>query len=150
MRIKLGKQALSFLRMKPKAIQLFLTVVFILVLAACSGEVNGQPEPRPASEKSIETGRQLMASYGCGSCHSIQGVPGANSTAGPPLKKFYERSYIAGRLPNTEENLVKWIENPQQFDPGNAMPNLGVREEEARAMAAYLYHRPTLFENLAR
>lgn len=132
------------MRMKAKAIHLFLLVSILFLLAACSGEVNGQPEPRAASDSSIETGRQLIASYGCGTCHSIPGVPGANAMAAPSLKDFYQRTYIAGRLPNTEENLIRWIQNPQQIDPGNAMPNLGVTAEQARAIAAYLYHQQTI------
>jgi cytochrome c1 len=63
--------------------------------------------------------------------------------AAPPLDHFYARSYIAGRLPNTEENLLKWIQDPQQIEPGTAMPNLGVSEDEARDIAAYLYHQPS-------
>jgi cytochrome c1 len=114
-------------------------VVVTLLLASCSGEVNGVPEPYHAPASTIANGRRLIASYGCGSCHSIPGVPGANSMAGPPLSCFYQRSYIAGRLPNNRENLIKWIQVPQQMDPGNAMPNLGVTDEEAGDIAAYLY-----------
>jgi cytochrome c len=58
---------------------------------------------------------------------------------GPPLNCFYQRSYIAGRLPNNRENLIKWIRNPQQIEPGTAMPDLGVSEDEAGDIAAYLY-----------
>jgi cytochrome c1 len=104
------------------------------------------PEPRSSSESRIEEGRRLIADFGCGSCHFIPGIPGADSTAAPPLDRFYQRTYIAGRLSNTEENLMLWIQNPQQIDPGNAMPDLGVTQEEARDIAAYLYdyHPPTL------
>jgi len=62
--------------------------------------------------------------------------------AAPPLKCFYQRTYIAGRLPNSKENLIQWIRNPQQIDPGNAMPDLGVTEEEANDIADYLYNPP--------
>ena len=58
---------------------------------------------------------------------------------GPPLIGWADRIYIAGRVPNTPENLIVWIQNPQEIDPQNAMPNLGVSESEARDMAAYLY-----------
>lgn len=132
--------------MKSTAILLNLAIAVGLLLAACSADVNGQPEPRSSSESRIESGRQLIASYGCGSCHFITGVPGADSRAAPPLDRFYERTYIAGRLSNTEENLIQWIQNPQEIDPGNAMPDLGVTEEEARDIAAYLYdyHPPRI------
>jgi cytochrome c1 len=132
--------------MKSRVVESFFVIAIVCLLSACSGEVNGQPEPRAASASAIETGRQLIASYGCGTCHTIPGVPGANGTVGPPLVHFYDHAYIAGQLPNTEQNLVKWIQNPQQIDPGNAMPNLGVSAQEARAIAAYLYHQQTIWD----
>jgi len=115
-----------------------------LLLSACTGEVNGVPEERPSSEASIVHGRALIANYGCGSCHTIPGIPGADSMAGPPLEYFYQRTYIAGRLPNTWDNLTHWIQDPQGIEPGTAMPNLGVSENEAHDIAAYLYHKITI------
>jgi len=120
-----------------------IVLAAVVVLAACSTHVNGQPEPRAASDERVAVGRRLIGGYGCGSCHSIPGVPGADSKAAPPLERFYERGYIAGRLANTEDNLVRWIQDPQGIEPGTAMPSLGVTEEEARAISAYLYRRPT-------
>lgn len=122
-------------------------ILFLLtiLLAACSGGVNGLPEPRiSADDPRVEDGRALIASYGCGSCHTIPGVPGADARVGPALDHFYARSFIAGRLSNTEQNLSQWIQHPQEIDPGNAMPDLGVTEEQARAISAYLYHQPSL------
>jgi cytochrome c1 len=102
------------------------------------------PAPRPVAGGSVADGRRLIASYGCGACHAIPGIPGADALAGPPLDRFYERSYIAGQLANTADNLIQWIQDPQRIEPGTAMPNLGVSPDEARDMAAYLYHQPTL------
>ena len=133
------------IKVKFKAIVLGLVILVALLLSSCSGEVNGVPEPRSASSTSITSGRRLLADYGCGSCHLIPGVPGANSMAGPPLQCFYQRTYIAGRLPNSKENLMKWIRTPQQVEPGNAMPDLGVSEAEASDMADYLYDPPAYF-----
>jgi cytochrome c len=136
--------------MKFKALRLRLLIAVVLLLSACSGEVNGVPEPREESASSIASGRRLIASYGCGSCHSIPGIPGANAMAAPPLNRYYQRSYIAGRLPNTWGNLTKYIQDPQQTEPGSAMPDLGVSEDEAHDMAAYLYHRPALSDLINR
>ena len=85
-------------------------------------------------------GKQAIVRYGCGSCHTIPGVRGADALVGPPLTHFSQRAFIAGRLGNTESNLVRWIENPQGIDPGNAMPNLGVTDTDAANMAAYIEH----------
>ena len=84
-------------------------------------------------------GRRLLDAYGCGSCHVIPGVRGAEGMTGPPLTRWAERHEIAGLLLNTPENLVGWIVDPQRFEPGTAMPTLGVTESEARDMAAHLY-----------
>ena len=123
-----------------------LAVAGLFFLCACSTQVNGVPEPRPASDDTLAAGRRLIASYGCGACHTIPGVPGADAAVGPPLDHFYQRSYIAGLLPNTEANLVQWIQDPQRIQPGNAMPNLGVSASDAAAIAAYLYHQPSLLD----
>jgi cytochrome c len=84
-------------------------------------------------------GRELMSQYGCGSCHTIPGVPGAKATVGPPLAGVAGRSFIAGVLPNTPQNMVDWIYDPPGTDPKTAMPNLGMSRQEARDIAAYVY-----------
>jgi cytochrome c1 len=58
---------------------------------------------------------------------------------GPPLAGFARRRFIAGRVPNEPEELVKWIRHPQGIKPGTAMPDLGVSDQHARDIAAYLY-----------
>jgi cytochrome c1 len=50
-----------------------------------------------------------------------------------------KRTYLAGFLPNTPENMVKWLTDPQELAPESAMPDLGVTESDARDIAAYLY-----------
>lgn len=68
----------------------------------------------------------------------IPGVRGARGTVAAPLTDFGERHYIAGRLPNNADNLTRWILDPQEVDPGTAMPSVGLSEQEARDVAAYL------------
>jgi cytochrome c1 len=63
----------------------------------------------------------------------------ANGLVGPPLQHFAGRTIIAGLLPNTPANLVKWIRFPQEVVPGNAMPDGGLDDLQARDIAAYLY-----------
>lgn len=84
-------------------------------------------------------GSQAIMRYGCVSCHTIAGIREARGRVGPPLTGIAGRSYIAGRIPNTSENIVLWIQDPQGLIPGTAMPNLGVTESDARDIAAYLY-----------
>ncbi|WP_274425322.1 c-type cytochrome [Chelativorans sp. YIM 93263] len=86
-----------------------------------------------------EMGRVALRQYGCIACHTIEGITGPNAWVGPPLRRISERKYIAGVLPNSRENLVHWIRNPQGIDPLTAMPQLGVTEEHAQDIVAYLY-----------
>lgn len=88
--------------------------------------------------KEVERGRQLLAQYQCGSCHSIPGVPSAGARLASSLKDFGLRSYIAGRLANRADTLARWIEQPKALVPDTAMPAMGVTPDDARAMAAYL------------
>jgi cytochrome c1 len=58
---------------------------------------------------------------------------------GPPLILFGERTMIAGELPNTPDNLVRWLQNPSMVESGTAMPDLGLTTDQAYDIAAYLY-----------
>jgi cytochrome c1 len=35
--------------------------------------------------------------------------------------------------------MIKWIQHPQEIDPKNAMPDMGVTDRDAKDIAAYLY-----------
>src|SRR5205085_6396233 len=69
-------------------------------------------------------GRHCIEHYGCASCHTIPGIPGADALVGPPLDRIAKRVYIAGVLQNTPSNMVQWLLNPPGVDPKTAMPNL--------------------------
>lgn len=84
-------------------------------------------------------GAQAIQRNGCHSCHRIPGIAGATSYVGPPLNGWSERQYIAGNLQNRPDNLIAWIMNPQSIEPGTAMPDMDIDEQEARDIAAYLY-----------
>ena len=86
-----------------------------------------------------QRGKQLIREFGCGSCHLIPGVKNADALVAPPLISWRSRVYIAGLLRNTPENLQRWIQHPQQIVPNNAMPDMGVGDEQAQDIVAYLY-----------
>lgn len=109
-----------------------LHLAALLLLAGCTSERTDLPgDP--------ELGEQALEAYGCGSCHIIPGVPGADGRVGPPLRRIGSRAYIGGVLPNTPENMVRWIRAPQAVDPRTAMPDLDVGERDALNITAYLY-----------
>jgi cytochrome c len=113
-----------------------VTLVLIAVCAlasACSGT------PSPVAGGDPENGRLLLRQFGCGTCHRIPGVATAEGNVGPPLDAIARRVYLAGLLPNTPDNMLRWIRSPKSIDPRTAMPDLQVTETHARDMAAYLY-----------
>jgi mono/diheme cytochrome c family protein len=83
-------------------------------------------------------GKRILAQYACQSCHRIPGVTGSEVDVGRPLEQLAKRRVIAGSLPNTQDNLMRWIRNPQAIDPDAAMPNMGVSERDALDISAYL------------
>jgi len=83
-------------------------------------------------------GRRAIEQYACVTCHKIPGVVGPNFPVGPPLGGVGSRAMLGGVLPNSPENLARWIRTPQAFAPLSAMPNLGVGEQDARDIAAFL------------
>ena len=84
-------------------------------------------------------GERAFGWYGCGSCHEIDGVEGAGGRVGPPLEHLGVRAYLAGQLPNTTANVIRWVRHPQEVRPGSVMPEMGVSARDARDLAAFLY-----------
>lgn len=98
-------------------------------------------ESRASLPPQTEGADVLLRQYACHSCHRIEGVVGPEVDTGPPLFDWPGRAYIAGVLPNTEDNLARWIMDPPAISPRTQMPDLGVQPEHARAMARYLFSR---------
>ncbi|GAC1334962.1 MAG: hypothetical protein NVSMB26_18560 [Beijerinckiaceae bacterium] len=90
------------------------------------------------SSEAQKRGAALIAANGCGTCHTIPGVAGARGNVGPSLDRIGTRVFIAGMLRNNPDNMVRWLKNPQAIIPGNAMPNMGLNDAQARDIAAYL------------
>jgi mono/diheme cytochrome c family protein len=93
----------------------------------------------PALMGDAKAGKKALQQYLCVTCHQVPGVVGANRHVGPPLNGIATRKYIAGIIPNTPENMARWLQNPQAFDPHSAMPNLGVTAKDAHDMSKFLY-----------
>jgi cytochrome c1 len=109
----------------------------LLALAACSEAAPPVHLAIPGADP--DRGRALIAGLGCGSCHVVEGVPGANGVVGPPLEDFANRTLLAGTFPNVPRFLVQWIMDAPDLKPATAMPDLGVSGLQARDIASYLY-----------
>lgn len=110
----------------------------LLLLAACRGGRYTPPAEIVPGGNS-QAGAQLIESFRCGVCHTIPGIKDADGLVGPPLILFARRTYVGGEVPNTPPNLIRWIMDPAAIEPGTAMPALGLNEQQARDVAAYLY-----------
>jgi cytochrome c len=84
-------------------------------------------------------GADLVRHYRCGGCHEIPGIANADGNVGPPLHRIGTRTYIAGFLQNSPDSMAAWIQDPQRVLPGNAMPRMGIPQNDARDIAAFLY-----------
>lgn len=116
--------------------------VLASILCGCEehGTARANAEPAPADGLgNPQAGAIGIVEAGCGSCHSIPGIAGANGLVGPPLDRVGSRIYLAGLLRNIPGNMVQWLRDPQRILPGNVMPNMNLSEEQARDIAAYLY-----------
>jgi cytochrome c2 len=117
---------------------LLVAIFLIGGIAGCSKPqaegLAGDPNAIGDSAK----GHALIEKLGCGSCHDIPGIVDAHGMVGPPLARMASRQYVAGVLRNTPDNMVHWLRFPQDVVPGNAMPNLGISDDDAHQIAGYL------------
>jgi mono/diheme cytochrome c family protein len=102
-----------------------------------SAQAPAQADAVPV-EPDANRGKTALRQYACAGCHEIPGITGPAARVGPPLSGIASRQMLGGVLPNSPENLVRWIREPQNVSPLTAMPGLGVTERDARDMAAYL------------
>jgi cytochrome c len=116
-------------------------LALMAMLGGCGGKSDSDIERQAAAMTGGEPahGKEVIGRYGCATCHTIPGVDGARGQVGPSLAGIAVRSYLAGKLPNTPPNMIKWIREPQEVQPGTAMPELGVTEQDGKDIAAYLY-----------
>jgi cytochrome c len=131
-------------RLSRVARPLLLGIVVIVAAALAVGHYVSLRRSDRAMAKALTGGDPDMAPallrrYGCAGCHTIPGLSGADGKVAPALAGLRKRIYIAGKVQNTPENLVRWIVSPQALAPGSAMPQTGISESEARDVAAFLY-----------
>jgi cytochrome c2 len=115
-----------------------LAAVALLSAAGC-GESAAEKAAARMTGGHPDAGREAIRRYGCGSCHHIKGVPGAEANVGPPLDNIASRVYLAGNLTNEPAHMIAWIRDPQHLHAPTAMPNSGVTARDAKDIAAYLY-----------
>ena len=91
-------------------------------------------------EKAIspQVGQRVFEHQACISCHTVAGTV-ATGRYGPDLTHLMSRATIAaGAAPNTQEELLRWITDPNQIKPGSLMPAMHLTDRENEQITAYL------------
>jgi cytochrome c1 len=130
---------------------LIAVVLVVLNPAFAAGKAGGSPNQLGAAAAAggapvvdpgspAAEGQMIIAGQPCVGCHTIPGIPGATGTVGPNLAGVASRTKIAGGAVanNGPDDLKKWILNPPADKPGTLMPNLGLTDDQATKIVAYL------------
>jgi cytochrome c2 len=109
-----------------------------LAVACSSSAPQASSEPAAPLSAEAAAGRDLIVPRACGSCHRVPGVRDAVGTVGPSLAGIASRPKIAATVDNTPDNLKRWLLNPPAMKPGTSMPSLGLSDEDATKLTAFL------------
>ena len=88
---------------------IFAGVVGLTTVACTGGRDTGEVYPIRTGGNASD-GAKVIVTKNCGSCHTIPGIREAKGVVGPPLYFFSRRTFIAGQLPNTPDNLTRWVQ----------------------------------------
>jgi cytochrome c oxidase subunit 2 len=100
-------------------------------------ERNDAPEPSSGDEPA-QQGKVIFLSQSCVNCHQVRGTPAGGKYA-PDLTHLMSRQTLAsGMVPNTPENLRKWLDDPQKVKPGCLMPAFGLSDRDRDLVLRYL------------
>jgi cytochrome c len=116
------------------------TILLLCLIAGCrSAKERALIDAKLRVKGDPERGAFLIQRYGCGGCHRIPGVQGAAGKVAPSLEHLASETYISGNLPNSPENVMRWIEAPHSILPRTKMPETGMSSSEARDITTYLW-----------
>ena len=95
--------------------------------------------PVAAVDMQVEAGMKLFQTKGCIGCHTSSAMTPMKGMVGPNLSGIGSRKMIAaGWLPNTDENLKRWLHDPQAVKKGVGMIVPKLTDAEVNALVAYL------------
>ncbi|RLQ96730.1 cytochrome c oxidase subunit II [Falsibacillus albus] len=95
-------------------------------------------EEVPSTEKE-KAGREVFAKT-CLSCHAVNDDSFKKmGDSAPNLTGFADHDRIASVLPNTKENLKKWLDDSEKYKPGSKMPPFNMlSKKDKNHLIAYL------------
>ena len=99
---------------------------------------NVTPNLGESQEISAQMGQYIFEHEACISCHTVAGTV-ATGRYGPDLTHLMSRETIAsGAVPNTKENLLGWVADPNRMKPGCLMPAMHLSDKQNEQITAYL------------
>jgi len=103
------------------------TIVVTVLVLCLAGLGSGGAGGLSSSPTEVERGRRLFFEGGCYGCHTV----GAMGTPiGPDLRSVGSRMSVA--------ELDRWLRDPSAARPRAHMPTLELRDDQVRALCAYL------------
>jgi cytochrome c oxidase subunit 2 len=95
-------------------------------------------EKAAVDDPAVSDGKKAFLSQSCVNCHRVRGTS-AIGTYAPDLTHLMSRQTLAsGMVPNTKENLRRWIADPGKIKPGCLMPAFGLSASEIDLITDYL------------
>lgn len=111
--------------------------VYVQSKGAFDAWIRSQEQPA-VENPAVAAGRRIFEQTACVNCHAVRGTI-ADGRFGPDLTHLMSRATIgAGVLPNTPNNLKRWVENPAAFKPGCNMPAMNLSPKDLNELVAYL------------
>ena len=93
----------------------------------------GQPQTSGA-----QRGQEVFLRNTCVNCHAVRGT-NATALVGPDLTHIGSRATLgAGVLPNTPENMRRWVHDASAAKPGALMPRFNLSDADLQALVEYL------------
>jgi cytochrome c oxidase subunit 2 len=93
--------------------------------------------PAP-DDPAVVDGKESFLAQTCVNCHQVRGTP-ARGTYAPDLTHLMSRRTLAaGMVPNTPDELRRWVDDPQQVKPGCLMPAFGLSKTDRDLILGYL------------
>lgn len=97
-----------------------------------------RPATADSPDAAVAQGRRQFESQACINCHAVNGTA-ASGRFGPDLTHLMSRDTLAsGAMPNTAENLARWIDDPDTFKHGSLMPSMHLTKPQIDQITAYL------------
>jgi len=96
-------------------------------------------EASPALDNpGVVVGKASFLAQTCVNCHRVRGTS-AQGTYAPDLTHLMSRRTLAaGMVPNTPDELRRWVDDPQQVKPGCLMPAFGLSGTDRDLILRYL------------